>query len=162
MKEVERRVGFRSKVLFRSTLFYPVQRCVCIQLLDSIINPFRWDVLGTVLGAGAAVPGTLELCCAVLFEVSLLLLETMPGHSTGPFACCACDCPFFFCGNQGRNPLQVAGDGNASEGNSDMAARYKVRREFFEQDPRNRTLLLHHPGAFFCVVSKELKSGSNI
>lgn len=47
---------------------------------------------------------------------------------------------------QGHNPLQVAGDGNASEGNPDMESRYKVRREFFRQDPRNRTLILHHPG----------------
>ncbi|CAN0463006.1 unnamed protein product, partial [Laminaria digitata] len=46
---------------------------------------------------------------------------------------------------QGRNPLQVAGDGNASEGNPDGESRYKVRREFFQQDPRNRTLVLHHP-----------------
>lgn len=50
---------------------------------------------------------------------------------------------------QGRNPLQVAGDGNASEGNPDMESRYKVRREFFKQDPRNRTLILHHPGEMF-------------
>ncbi|CAN0160818.1 unnamed protein product, partial [Ectocarpus sp. 12 AP-2014] len=47
--------------------------------------------------------------------------------------------------SEGRNPLQVAGDGNASEGNPDMDSRYKVRREFFRQDPRNRTLILHHP-----------------
>lgn len=52
----------------------------------------------------------------------------------------------FFAIRQGRNPLQVAGDGNASEGNPDMPARYKVRREFFQHDPRNRTLVLHHPG----------------
>lgn len=53
---------------------------------------------------------------------------------------------FFFRGKQGRNPLQVAGDGNASEGNADMEARFNVRKEFFQQDPRNRTLVLHHPG----------------
>lgn len=47
---------------------------------------------------------------------------------------------------QGRNPLQVAGDGNASEGNPDTESRYKVRKEFFQHDPRNRTLVLHHPG----------------
>ncbi|CAN0503545.1 unnamed protein product, partial [Discosporangium mesarthrocarpum] len=49
---------------------------------------------------------------------------------------------------ESRTPLDVAAEGLASEGEMDRLARETVRRAFFGAEPKNRTLVLHHPGEF--------------